>query len=100
MVDLNNLPSSKQKLAVTNESEQTIEVMAEMIPNRYLLKPKDELILVADVEGAPRNEGFSVNVYDGGLQIYAAWDIEPEAYINGEAAKADWVTPAPSKLDQ
>jgi hypothetical protein len=84
------LPLSKQKLEFRNESSRPIEVMVEMTPNRYVLQPKDILILIADAENAPRVEGYTLNVYDGGVQIYAAWDGQPAAYINGRLAEPDW----------
>ena len=88
------LPPSKQKLEFCNDSTRPVELMVEMVPNRYVLQPKDRLILIADAENAPRVEGYSVNIYDGGVQIYAAWDSEPTAYINGVVAESDWDTPA------
>lgn len=89
------LPTSKQKLEVCNESTRAIEVMVEMTPKRFILRPKDKLILIADAENAPRNEGFTLNFYDGGVQIYAAWDGQPSAYINGEPAESDYTTEVP-----
>ena len=86
------LPPTKQKLEFCNEGTQPIEVMVEMIPNRYVLLPKDKLVVIADVENAPRNEGYTLNVSGNFVQIYAAWDAEPEACINGEPAKTDWAT--------
>jgi hypothetical protein len=86
------LPPSKQKLEFCNESSRPIEVMVEMTPNRYVLQPKDILVLIADTENAPRVEGYTLNVYDGGVQIYAAWDGQPTAYINGQLAEPDWTT--------
>ena len=92
MLPTEPLPPSKQKLEFCNESSRSIEVMVEMVPNRYVLKPKDTLILIADAEDAPRNEGYTLNLYDDGVQIYAPWDGEPVAYINGEEAETDWDT--------
>jgi hypothetical protein len=86
------LPPSKQKLEFCNDSGRAIEVMVEMTPNRYVLNPKDVLVLIADTENAPRNEGYTLNLYEGGVQIYAAWDREPTAYINGLPAEPDWLT--------
>ena len=90
------LPPSKQKLEFCNESSRPIEVMVEMLPSRFVLQPQDTLILIADAEDAPRNEGFTLNAYDGGVQIYAPWDSEPAAYINGQVAETDWNTPTSS----
>lgn len=70
--------------------------MVEMTPDRYVLQPGDSMYLVADEKDAPRNEGFSVNYYEGGVQIYAPWDWEPIVYINGEIAEPDWNTPTTS----
>ena len=85
-------PLSKQKLEYCNESSRPIEVMVEMTPDRYVLQPKDILVLVADIDNPPRVEGFTLNAYDGGVQIYAAWDGRPAAYINGHLAEPDWTT--------
>jgi hypothetical protein len=60
-------------------------------PNRYVLQPKDILVLIAD-ENAPRVEGYTLNGYDRGVQICAAWDGQPTAYINGQLAEPDWIT--------
>jgi len=87
------LPPSKQKLEFCNDSSHPIEVMVEMVPNRYVLKPKDKLILIANADNAPRVEGYTVHVYDAGVQIYAAWDGEPVAFINGQPAEPDHTTP-------
>jgi hypothetical protein len=84
------LPSSKQKLQFRNKTSHPIEVMVEMTPDRYVLQPKDNLVLIADAANAPRVEGFTLSVYDGGVQIYAAWDGQPTAYINGQLAEPDW----------
>jgi hypothetical protein len=84
---------STQKLEFSNNSAKTLEVMVEMVPDRHVLQPGDTMFLVADEKGAPRNEGYSVIVHDSGFQIYAAWDWEPIAYINGQLAEPDWTTP-------
>lgn len=89
------LPATKQKLELRNESSKPVEVMVEMIPNRYVLQPEQTLVLKADVYDAPENEGYTVNLYDGGVQIYAAWDGDPMAYIDGHSAETDWTTPIP-----
>jgi len=89
------LPASTQKLELCNESARAIEVMVEMTPERYVLRPKDKLVLIADAENAPRVEGFTLNFYDGGVQIYAAWDGQPSAYINGQPAETDYTTEVP-----
>jgi hypothetical protein len=88
-------PATKQKLELCNESTRTIEVMVEMTPERYILRPKDQLVLIAEAQDVPRVEGFTLNFYDGGVQIYAAWDGQPSAYINGQPAEADYTTEVP-----
>ena len=65
-----------------------------MIPHRYVLQPGDEMVIMA--EAPPSNEGFTVNAYEGGLQVYAAWDIEPAVSINGKRALPDWNTHGPN----
>lgn len=86
------LPVSKQKLEFSNDGSRPIEVMVEVTPDRYILKPGDKMILIADASKATRVEGYTVDVYDGGVQIYAAWDGQPAVFIDGQAAKPDWTT--------
>jgi hypothetical protein len=92
MLPTEPLPPTKQKLELCNESSRPIEVMVELVPNRYVLQPKDCLTVIADAENAPRNEGFTVNVYDDCVQVYAPWDGDPTAFINGNATEPDWGT--------
>lgn len=70
-------------------------VMIEMISNRYMLQPGDELDMTA--AGRPSDVGLSVLFHGDCIQIYAAWDAEPAVIINGIPAKADWDTPGPDR---
>ncbi len=87
-----SLPPQRQTFR--NNSAQPLEIMVELICRRYVLQPGDEMCIEADAP--PTNEGFTVNAYDGGLQVCAAWDIEPAVWINGTSATADWTTPGPN----
>ena len=84
----------QQRQVFLNDGSTPLEVMVELIPHRYVLQPGDEMVLFADAP--PSNEGFTVNAYDGGLQIYAGWDPEPKVFINGQPALPDWSTPGPN----
>lgn len=84
----------QQRQVFRNDGTNPLELMIEMIPHRYVLQPGDEMVIMADAP--PSNEGFTVNAYDGGLQVCAAWDIDPAVSINGQPAKPDWSTPGPN----
>lgn len=83
-----------QKQTIRNDGPGALEIMVEMIPNRYVLQPGDEMILRADAPAT--NEAFTIYTYEGGLQVYAAMDVEPAVWINGKRAEPDWVTPGPN----
>lgn len=84
----------QQRQVFRNDGTAPLEVMVELIPHRYVLQPGDEMVVLADAPTT--NEGFTTNAYDGGLQIYAACDIEPTVLINGQPAIPDWTTPGPN----
>lgn len=84
----------QQRQVFRNNGMSALEVMVELIPHRYVLQPGDEMVILADAP--PSNEGFTINAYDGGLQVYAAWDLEPAVSINGKPATPDWSTPGPN----
>jgi hypothetical protein len=81
-------PRPTQKLEIRNTTSLVLEVQVELYPDRYLLQPGDEMVIEAELDGAP----FAINPYDGGLQIYPGNDCGPPVTINGVPAKSDWVT--------
>ncbi|HEX8214426.1 MAG TPA: hypothetical protein VF582_03025 [Allosphingosinicella sp.] len=83
-----------QRETLRNDTEASLEVMVEMIPRRYVLQPGDEMVIQADAP--PSNQAFNIHVYDGGLQVCAAWDIDPQVWINGSRAEPDWTSPGPN----
>lgn len=93
------LPPSKEKLELINESGRVIEVLVEMIPECYVLQPKDRMSLFADVKDAPRNEGYSVRFLDGLVQVYAAWDAQPAVFINDQRVNSDFIAPTSSSIN-
>jgi hypothetical protein len=84
--------SNRQKLVLENRSSAPLEVMVEVIPDRYVLRPRDQMEIDAEMGGAP----FSMHFYDGGVQIYPGNDCGPPVTINGLAVKPDWETPGPN----
>jgi hypothetical protein len=78
-----------RKLEICNKTSASLEIMVEVYPDRYVLKPGEEMVIEADLSGAP----FTVNVYEGSLQVYPGNDCGPPVTINGEAAEPDWETP-------
>ena len=80
-----------QKLEIRNTTSSPLEVMVEVYPDRYVLQPNDEMVIIADLNGAP----FAVNPYEGGLQVYPGNDCGPLVTINGVSVEADWNTPLP-----
>lgn len=65
-----------------------LEVMVEVHPDRYLLRPGDLMVVEADPEGAP----FTINACDGTLQIYPGNTAGAAVTINGVRAEPDWET--------
>ena len=82
--------STSQKVEITNTTSSILEIMIEPYPDRYLLRPGDEMVIEADLCGAP----LSIHPFDGGLQIYPGHDIGSPVTINGAPAEPDWETKA------
>ena len=80
-----------QKLGLTNDTSRPLEIMVEINPDRYVLQPQDEMV----IEGAESHSQpyFHINVYDGGIQVYAP--LEARVTINGNPAKPVWDAPKP-----
>jgi hypothetical protein len=79
---------SSQKLEIRNATTAVLEVTVELYPDRYLLQPGDEMVIEADLSGAP----FSIVPHNGGLQVYPGNDCGPPVKINGIPAESDWTT--------
>lgn len=81
----------QQKLVLHNNGAAPLEIMVEMIPDRYILQPGDEMIIEADLNGAP----FDITPYHLGMQIYPGNAFDPRVTINGAVVEPDWTTPTP-----
>ena len=81
-----------QTLIVRNPGPHPLEVMVEITPDRYVLGPGGEMLIEADLNGAP----FDITPYEGGLQIYPGRAYDPSVTINGVRVEPDWNTPAPN----
>ena len=75
-----------QKLTLSNNTDGVLEVYVEINPDRYLLQPKDELLIEAP-PAPPGREAFSVNVYPGSVQIYPNFGFATGVWINNVPAK-------------
>lgn len=75
-------------LEIRNTTSSVLEIMVEVYPDRYLLQPGEEMVIVADPDGVP----FTINPYDGGLQIYPGNTAGAVVTINGVRAESDWET--------
>jgi len=78
-----------QQLVLHKPGPDLLEIMVEMIPDRYVLRPSDEMVIEAELDGAP----FDITPYNGGLQIYPGNAFDPAVTINGMPVEADWDTP-------
>lgn len=72
-----------QKLGLTNDTQRPLEVMVEINPDRYVLQPKDEMV-IEDGEDSSQPY-FHINVYGGGLQVYPS--LWARVSINGKPAE-------------
>lgn len=91
-------PPAEAKLELCNKQDRALEVMVEPYPDRYVLQPGDTMLLTASAEDALGTNGFTINAYDGSIQIYADWDAEPVVLVNGWPAEPDWKTPVPGRI--
>jgi hypothetical protein len=60
--------------------------MVEITPDRYVLRPGDNMEIEADLSGAP----FDITPYSGGVQIYPGKAVSSVVRINGEVVEPDW----------
>jgi hypothetical protein len=82
-------PSNHPALEIRNTTSSVLEIMVEAYPDRYLLRPGEEMAVEADPDGAP----FTVYPCDGGLQIYPGNTAGAVVTINDMLAEPDWDTP-------
>jgi len=75
-----------QKLALTNDTQRPLEVYVEITPDRYVLQPKDEMVI--EGEESPSQPYFHINVYDDGIQVYPP--LVAKVTINGKPAEPAW----------
>jgi len=60
--------------------------MVEINPDRYVLQPKDEMLIEGGED--PSQPYFHINVYDGGIQVYPP--LEARVTINGNPTQPMW----------
>jgi len=82
-----------QKLVLVNDTSRPLEVMVEITPDRYVLQPKDEMVIEA--EPSPAQDHFHIILYEGGVQIYPLSGLPEKVSINGDVAKTNWDRPQP-----
>jgi hypothetical protein len=85
-------PVPAQKLVVNNAGTEPLEIMIEVYPDRYVLRPGSKMVIEADLEGEP----IDITPYPNGLQIYAGNDSDPIVSIDGKTVGPDWNTPTPN----
>jgi hypothetical protein len=76
-------------LVIYNTTNVVMEIWVEINPDRYLLKPGEEMMIEADPEGVP----FTIQPFDGGLQIYPGNTAGAAVMIDGKLVQPDWDTP-------
>ena len=81
-----------QRLVLHNAGTEPLEIMVEIIPDRYVLQPGDEMVIEAELGGAP----FDITPYHLGMQVYPGNGYDPKVTINGVVVAPDWNTPAPN----
>jgi len=54
------------RLHIKNMTSAVIEVMVEVYPDRYLLRPNEEMQIEPDPTGAP----FEIHLHEGGPNIF------------------------------
>jgi hypothetical protein len=80
------LPTQPPPLEIKNSTSSVLEIFVEMLSERYLLKPGDEMSIEAD----PNGVAFTVVAYDGSLQIYPGNTLSAVVTINGSQVEPDW----------
>ena len=79
----------KQTQIFENKTSRDMEVYVEAYPDRYRLKPNDEMHITYDHDG----DGYGLHTIthdDGGLQIYLEEFDTAVVTVNGKIAKP-WV---------
>ena len=75
-----------QKLVLNNDTPNPLEVFVEVAPDRYVLKPKDRMVIEAEPNAV--QDHFHINVYEGGVQIYPPSGDPERVLINGQPAQS------------
>ena len=78
-----------QKLGLTNNTPQPLEVYVEINPDRYVLQPKDEMIIEGETD--PHQPYFHINVCEGCIQVYPPLPVRVS--INDSPAEPVWDIP-------
>ena len=81
-------PIQPPSLEINNTTSLVLEIMIEAYPDRYLLRPGDRMVVEADPNGVP----FTINLYEGSLQIYPGNTAGAIVTINGVKVEPDWET--------
>jgi hypothetical protein len=76
-------------LVIVNSTDAVMEISVEIYPDRYLLKPGEEMTIEADPSGVP----FTIQPFEGGLQVYPGNTAGAAVTINGKPVQPDWDTP-------
>jgi hypothetical protein len=82
-----------QRQSFRNDSGKEIEVGIEMWPEKYLLKPGDEILIEAEMRSSD-SEVFNVAVTETGLQIYPNIGVPSQVWLNGYPAEENWTVSA------
>lgn len=85
----------RQKQSFRNKLSVPLEIMVEPIPDRYVLKPHQQIEI--EVEYPTGHPPFEVDVYEGGLCISVAMCCTG-VWIDGQPAQPDWDAPGPNAV--
>jgi hypothetical protein len=77
-------------LEIKNERSSILEIMVEVYPDRYLLRPGERMAIEADPDGSP----FMIYAYDDGLQVFPGNTAGAAVTIDGLPVEPDWDTQA------
>ena len=80
-----------EKLTLTNDTSDPLEVWVECRPDRFVLQLKEEMVIEAEAD--PSQDYFHINIYDGGVQVYPPGSMPHRVTINGQVAKPEWPEP-------
>ena len=78
----------QQKLVLANKTLKPLEVYIEINPDRYILQPKDEMVIIGGEDLS--QPYFHVNVCEDSIQVFPP--LWAEVSINGKPAEPNWNT--------